>query len=334
MPSKSKAQYKIMEIASYNKEFADARGMDQKAAQEWHNEDKKKRKEEPKWYDALPEKAEKKPPAKPKKEKKPAKRKKVKGESSNEGLIGALKSLFTGDEKEDVDFAALAKDPKLLDDVELRTDAINMRGPSMNFKLKGFNMRWLSGVEHTINEVEPWLRKFVKARSDYGNELEKINKQSHAMTPKDAITFIAPKIIAAKVKLAAVGVPKMAETTAVWSKKAAHGQNLKFGSIPDGANMMQPPDATMLRKIITLIDKISKVLDWTEENNQIPWSLDDTEEYEFWENKDASESEISKLMDHYPQAGEFMEFDYGDDVQHYLEYVMHGLRSTVAKTIK
>jgi len=60
MPSHSKAQYKFFEIASYNKEFAEARNLDQAQAREWHDEDKKKREEDPEWYEKLPEKAEKK----------------------------------------------------------------------------------------------------------------------------------------------------------------------------------------------------------------------------------------------------------------------------------
>lgn len=81
MPSSSKAQYKLMQIASYNKEFAENRGIDQKMAQEWAAEDKKKRKEDPEWYDKLPEKADSEDP----KDKKKTKTKKA--ESSTESKI-------------------------------------------------------------------------------------------------------------------------------------------------------------------------------------------------------------------------------------------------------
>lgn len=58
MPSKSKAQHKLMQIAAYNKEFAEKRNIDQAMAREWLEEDKKKMKEDPHFLDNLPEKAE------------------------------------------------------------------------------------------------------------------------------------------------------------------------------------------------------------------------------------------------------------------------------------
>ena len=60
MPSKSKKQFDLMKIASYNKDFADKRKISQDAAREWHNADKEEEKKNPSFYKDLPDHAEEK----------------------------------------------------------------------------------------------------------------------------------------------------------------------------------------------------------------------------------------------------------------------------------
>lgn len=61
MPSTSKSQAKFMRMAAKDAEYAKSCGISQDVAMEWYLEDKKKRKDDPEWWENLPEKAEKKP---------------------------------------------------------------------------------------------------------------------------------------------------------------------------------------------------------------------------------------------------------------------------------
>lgn len=115
MPSKSKAQYKLMEIASYNTDFAESRGIKQDAAREWHNEDRKKRKEEPEWYAKLPEKAEPETKKEKRKKPKPKKEKKPKGKPSAESSYVSPTTLgwaSTESIKEDYDTDDYSEGPE------------------------------------------------------------------------------------------------------------------------------------------------------------------------------------------------------------------------------
>lgn len=90
MPSKSKKQYDLMKIASYNKDFADKRGISQEAAREWHKADKDMEKEDKDFYKNLPDHAEdKKTPAKNKRKAKKTKKAppKVHAKPSMESVI-------------------------------------------------------------------------------------------------------------------------------------------------------------------------------------------------------------------------------------------------------
>lgn len=59
MPSTSKTQYRFFRMAAMDKEFAKKHKISHRTAKEWHDEDKKKKKEDPDWWDELPEKSEK-----------------------------------------------------------------------------------------------------------------------------------------------------------------------------------------------------------------------------------------------------------------------------------
>lgn len=202
MPSKSKAQYKLFEIASYNKDFAEARHINQEQAREWHAEDKKKRKEDPKWYENLPDKAEdddkkdKKKDDKKKEDKKDGKAKK--GDESMEGqgllldFIDGLFDFFSSKKKKDENNEELYEsrwtfiqkaekevqgtytNKEWLSQIEV-TDALipfSSIGPLL--RLKPWPQNLLDGIEKGVNELEKFLIAYSKAFTTYQGKLEKI----------------------------------------------------------------------------------------------------------------------------------------------------------------
>lgn len=59
MPSKSKAQHNFMKRAAHDAEFAKQRKIPQKVAKEYYEIDMKMEKDNPGWYESLPEKTDK-----------------------------------------------------------------------------------------------------------------------------------------------------------------------------------------------------------------------------------------------------------------------------------
>lgn len=199
MPSKSKAQYKLFEIASYNKEFAEKRGMDQEQAREWHKEDKAKRKDDPDWYDALPEKADGKDDDKEDKGDKKDKKAK-KGDESMEGMIsdviGSIKSFFSSGTAKEKDNHELYESPwqfvmdaeklvnetysnkKWLDEVETIEGMIKGSdlGPLLRFPSWPKNI--LDGIEKGVSDLERFMKDFSKAMNVYMGKLEPLYEEA------------------------------------------------------------------------------------------------------------------------------------------------------------
>lgn len=201
MPSKSKAQYKLFEIASYNKDFAEARHINQEQAREWHKEDKEKRKEDPKWYDNLPEKAEDddkkdKKDDKKKEDKKDGKAKKGDESMEAQGLLWdivvGITNFFSGNKKKDEDSNEIYDSPwrfiqkaektvqgtytnkEWLSQIEV-TDALipfGSIGPLL--RLKPWPQNLLDGIEKGVNEIEKFLIDYSKTFTTYQSKMEKL----------------------------------------------------------------------------------------------------------------------------------------------------------------
>jgi hypothetical protein len=200
MPSKSKAQYKLFEIASYNKDFAEARHINQEQAREWHAEDKKKRKEDPKWYDNLPEKAEDDDKKKDhdKKDGKKKDDKAKKGDESMEGqgllldFIDGLFDFFSSKKKKDVDSNELYEskwtfidkaektvqgtytNKEWLAQIEVKDGMIPFSDIGPLLRLKPWPQNLLDGIEKGVNEIEKFLIAYSSAFTTYQGKMEKL----------------------------------------------------------------------------------------------------------------------------------------------------------------
>jgi len=223
MPSKSKAQYKLFEIASYNKDFAEARHINQEQAREWHAEDKKKRKEDPKWYENLPEKAED-DDKKDKKEKKSDKKKDdKKGDESMEAkgllwdIVVGLTNFFSGTKKKDEDsneiyeskWTFIQKAEKTvqgtytnkewLSQIEVTDAMIPFGDIGPLLRLKPWPQNLLDGIEKGVNEIEKFLIDYSREMTKYMGKMETLWGE---FLKADDYTEAKVKLLAEQAKIA------------------------------------------------------------------------------------------------------------------------------------
>jgi len=189
MPSSSKSQYKLMQFASINKAFAEKKGIKQETAKEWHAADVAKKKEDPEWYENLPEKFEK-------------KKKDDDSEPSTEGLSSLFSSLFHG-KKENKELAhsheinfrydgkEMVKKTYLneawLDGKEFKTGPINIGDLSNKFNYPTIPSNLLDTTEKYIQLLGDYMIKYSTAVHRFASELaDKWDEVKGHATPEEA----------------------------------------------------------------------------------------------------------------------------------------------------
>lgn len=348
MPSKSKKQFDLMKIASYNKEFAEKRHIDQDAAREWHKADKEQMKKDKDFYKNLPEHAEEKKKPKPKKKRTSQRRKREKGEAhekatdaSMEGMVSSILDLFRSNQTiddipEQVSDAVIQKlsaDPNALAGMELRTGPIDVRGANTHFLLKQWSSNWLSDIETNAKAIDAFYKKFIPARAAYGNALEKIYKQCEKMTPSEALAYAKPRVNMEKIKLGRMDLPDL-KNFAVEMRRDGHGYALTLGTPGKGPDTMDALSEGAIRKVVSILSILVRSYDYEEDDNY-GWYLDDTDEAKFWMRNFPDEDEITgELLSLFPCAGDWYEFAYDDVLNMAIEKMYLGLKGLVMKSIK
>lgn len=173
MPSSSKSQYKLMQFAAMNKSFAEKKGIKQETAKEWHEADKKKKAEDPEWYENLPEKFEK-------------KKKDDKGEVSTEGLGSLLGGLFKGKDKDGqvpghtqdqfIDQAIQVVHATYLNEAwlgqqEFKTGPISVSDQSHRLAFPNFPTNLLDAIEKSVNVEGTYMLEYAKRVHGLADEL-------------------------------------------------------------------------------------------------------------------------------------------------------------------
>ena len=171
MPSSSKSQYRFWRMCANNPEFAKSRGISQETADEWHNADKQKKKDDPEWYANLPDKVEKEP-----------KEHDVE-EESFEGLGDVLKRILgfpTPEQKAAADkmVAGLAQDSSKLNEGMLKTGRIPLGNAGNLLHFKHWpNFHWTSDVDTIVKEFGGWALDFAKQRLRMMQKIQPVHDQ-------------------------------------------------------------------------------------------------------------------------------------------------------------
>ena len=354
MPSKSKAQYKLMQIAAYNADFAKKRGLDQAIAREFHAEDKKKEKEDPEWFKNLPEKADtdkapdKRDKTYRKKGKKGKGRKKAKVESSTEakgsekaGFLYFLSTLFSNSEDQDANegdfdaFDRLAKNPDMLGDSELRTGPVSVSGINNLLLLKSFGTNWLSGVENTVHEINAFAEKFIKARGAYDMALKKIYEQCEKLQPAEALKYAREKVKIEKDKLDKITPPSFTASVLTAVKQSPHGYKFEAKNPGASPSTIQALTVGEVKKCLSLISQAFEVDVWSYDEDQDYWTLDDTDEAKWWNHHFPDDDHIwGPMLGLFPVAGDHLEFEYEDDLNDALKKIREGLKRLITASVK
>jgi hypothetical protein len=348
MPSKSKKQYDLMKIASYNKEFAEKRHIDQDAAREWHKADKEMEKKDKDFYKNLPDHAEDKKKKKPAKKRTSQRRKREKGEAhekagdaSMEGVVSSILDLFRSsqtiddipDAVSDSVIQKLSADPNALAGMELRTGPVDVRGVNTHFLLKTWSNNWLSDVEAHAKAIDAFYKKFIPARAAYGNALKKIYDQCEKMSPSEALAYAKPRVNMEKIKLGRMDLPDL-KNFAVDFKRGGHGYKLTLGTPGKGPDSMEALSEGAIRKVVSILGILLRGYDYEDEDDY-GWYLDDTDEAKFWMRNFPDEDEITgELLSLFPCAGDWYEFAYDDVLDMAIEKMYLGLKGLVMKSIK
>jgi len=346
MPSKSKKQYDLMKIASYNKEFAEKRHIDQDAAREWHKADKEMEKKNKDFYKNLPDHAED-SKKKPKKKRTSQRRKREKGEAhekasdaSMEGVVSSILDLFKSsktiddipDNVSDAMIEKLSNDPNALAGMELRDGPIDVRGANTHFYLKHWSNNWLSDVETHAKQIEAFYKKFIPARVAYGNALEKIYKQCEKMSPKEALEYAKPRVDMEKIKLGRIELPDF-RNLAVDVRYSGHGAKLSLGSPGKGPETMGALSEGAIRKIVSILSILVRSHDYEEDD--YGWNLDDTDEAKFWMHHFPDDDRTwGQMLGLFPCAGDWYEFSYDDVLNMVVNKMYLGLKGLVVKSVK
>jgi hypothetical protein len=333
-----------MKIASYNKEFADKRHIDQDAAREWHKADKEMEKKDKDFYKKLPEHAESFPKgtkAKPVKKRTSQRRKRDKTtNASMEGVISSIVDLFKSnksiddipDSVNDSTIQKLSTDPKALEGMELRTGQIDVRGVNTHLHLKHWSNNWLSDVERNAKQIDDFYKKFIPARVAYASALEKIYKHCQTLKPNEAISYAKPLVTAQKEKLGRIEPPEF-RNLALEQRPDGNGNILKLVSGGGGPDTMEALTEGIIRKITSIMSTLLRSYDYEEDD--YGWNLDDTDDYRWWsQHFPDDDSDIAKLLNLFPCAGEWGEFAYEDALDKVIEHMYLGLKGLVMKSIK
>lgn len=318
MPSHSKSQYKFMEMCSYNKKLAEARNIDQEVAREWHAEDEKKKKEDPEWFENLPEKAEK---------------KKAKGdhEYSQESFLGWL----FGEKKSkieditDKDIAHLRSSPSELRNYTVRVGMVET-GNLKHSYFKEWGPNWVEHFLSTCNDLTKLFSVNGRATDQYASEMEKIYAACKSKKDiKEAIEYADKHVPAVKKKFGAVAVPKFDHLTLKFVRKN-DGWDFDVNNGAEGGSVKAPTEA-QISSMLAAMAKVFSAVD-TFGDYDI-WTLDDTDDWRYWDNRDATDSDIGELLHHFPVAGELFEMGYVQEMDHFVMNIFSGASTIIGKSL-
>lgn len=325
MPSKSKAQHKLMQIAAYNKEFAEKRNIDQAMAREWLEEDKKKMKEDPHFLDNLPEKAEDDDDDKKKKKKKHD----VK-DVSTESFLGWL---FGSSKKEDMtpaDINVLRSSPKELDNFEVVKGTVET-GNLKHSYFKSWGNDWVNQFIRMCDDMARIFTVNGAATVQYTKAMEAVYKTCKSKQDiKEAIAYAKVHATAAKKKMSQAPAPKLNNSTLNFTAKDG-GWELDVVDGDVGGQVLAPTR----EQIVSMLKAMAKVFDaMNKAGHDDVWTLDDTDDYRYWESKDASDDDIAELLNQFPIAGDLYEFDYVMSLEHFTMNLFSGPSTVIQKSLK
>lgn len=330
MPSSSKSQYKLMQFAAINKEFAEKKGIKQETAKEWHAADVAKKKEDPEWYENLPEKFEKK-----KKDK----------EESMESFSSWLGGLFgTPDKDSNKKYDAkkelsaiqkMLKDLSILDTVELREGKIDTKNINNHLLLRHFNpSNWLSELEKGILQIDAYANKFFAARLHYSDAMRKVYEKCETMKPQEALEYAKKAVPPIKQKLDAISPPSF--ILAIDSIKLEHGY--KFKEAMPGASPFYLDALTkgQIKKLLNLMPYLFHMDGFGDyELEHLYWTLDDTDEVKWWSYHFPDDDHIwSQMLNFFPFAGDFYEYDYETPLNSLVTKIRLGCEELINKSVK
>jgi len=334
MPSSSKSQYKLMQFAAINKEFAEKKGIKQETAKEWHAADQAKKKEDPTWYDNLPEKFEKK--------------KKDRGESM-EGFQSWLFHLVTGGTFKDSDpdhpdyykekelsaIEKMIKDEKILDKIEMREGKIDVKNINSHLLLRHFNeSNWLSELEKGVLQIDNYANKFFDARLRYSDAMRKVYEKCETMKPQDALDYALKAVPPLKMKLDAISPPTF--LLAINSEKKTHGYKFTEANPGPSPFYMEALSKGQVKKLLTLMPHLFQMDGFGNyELEHLYWTLDDTDEHKWWAHHYPDDDHIwSKMLNLFPYAGEFDEYDYETPLNTIITKIRRGCEELINKSVK
>ena len=309
MPSTSKSQYRFWRMCANNPEFAESRGISKETAKEWHDADKKKKKDDPEWYENLPDKVEKDKPEHD-------------VEESFEGFGDVLKRILgfpTPEEKAAADrmVAGLAQDSSKLNESMLKTGRIPLGNAGNLLHFKHWpNFRWTSDVENIVKDFGSWAIDFEKQRSRMVQQMKSTYDKASKMSDlKQAEAFVASEVAGIELKFD--------ETAFHLSRKVMnfrHESDHKAGKYlveqkPTWGAFdptIPAPNIQEARKICDLMLKIGGLTKTILDSRSKEWLLVDIEEYQEWNDKFPNdEGLVNRTLAHFPHAGKFDKYDLG-----------------------
>lgn len=336
MPSNSKSQYRFMRMAAKDKEFADKRGIKQSDAKEWYEADKKKREEDPEWWENLPDKVEKKGD---------------KGndpEESFEGLMDTIKNLLgvkPSAPKTDIHklTAELLQDTSKLTAETLNNKMIPIGNIGHLLQFKHWpNFRWLSAVEDNVKQFDNWATKFLKLRSkvlrEYKRSYDVLKKYDDVVQAAQlagmAVATINADYDEAFFHLTSEIRKNSNFTYALDSPfngyKALRRVNTSSGNFPHYIPAISLPEA---HKIAELIARIEALKEKFQDITEYDWCLDDTDDYRWWIGKfPHDDAAVAKLLRPFPIAGEYHGLDINQS--EILNSMVKGLLEVLQRSLK
>lgn len=305
MPSNSKSQYRFWRMAAKDKEFAAKRGISQAQAKEWHEADKKKREEDPEWWENLPDKVEKKGD---------------KGndpEESFEGFLDGLKSILgTKPTTPQKDMSHWVGEIKM-DHSQLTEDKLN--GKMVTIGAIGHLLQfqhwphgsWLSDVEKNVRDFGQWARNYLTERGKLLKELHEIYKKAQEMDDiHEALRFVDSQVAKAEMKFDEWAFHHAARfgnfryrTDSPFNGHRALASTGNGGGWPASIPAISFAEA---RKIVALMIDIDALNDHLYDITEDDWCLDDTDDYRRWIRKFPHDDEtIAHVLSKFPIAGEY-----------------------------
>jgi len=330
MPSSSIKQYKLMMFAAMNADFAKKKGIDQKVAKEWHEADEKKKKEDPQWFYHLPDKFEK---------KKKEHTESMESLSSFFGkFFGSGASIKGTPQQVELNYVKkLFKDAHLLDEIVLKEGKIDTPNINHHLLLRHFNERtWLSDLENGVSQITNYAQQFFKARASYAGEMHTIYKKCETLEPKAALDYAVKATATAKRKLDAISPPKF--ILAIDTTKLEHGYRFVVGDLGQSPHYMNALTKGQVKKVLSLLPHLFRVDSDTftdDEDDDLLWTLDDTDETKWWSNKYPDDDHVwGEMLNLFPCAGDFYEYEYEDELNGIVAKIRNGCEELINKSVK